>query len=133
MSLDLNGLMDALGVALATIPGLRVQDYPASSISPPAAVVGLPSILEYDATMGRGFDHVVVPVTLLVGMASDRSARDALSAYLAGTGASSVKAALDGKLSGAVSSARVMGASVDVITLAGNDYLGATFDVDIYD
>lgn len=133
MSLDLNGLMDALGTALGTISGLRVQDYPASVAAVPAAIVGLPSVLEFDATKGRGVDHVVVPVTLLVGMVSERAARDALSLYLAGSGVKSVKAAIDGTLGGVVQTARVMGATVEVLTLAGVDYLGATFEVDIYD
>lgn len=133
MALDLNATMDALGAALATITGLRVTDYPASTAAVPAAMVGLPTTLEYDSTKGRGLDHVVIPITLLVGNVVDRSARDALSAYLAGSGASSIKAALDGKLGGVVQTARVMGARIEVVTLGGVDYLGATFDVDIYD
>lgn len=133
MALDLNALMDALAAALGGITGLRVQGYPASAAAVPAATVGLPTTLEYDSTMGRGLDHVVVPITLLVGNVVDRSARAALSAYLAGTGSSSVKAAIDGKLGGVVGSARVMGARIEVVTLGGVEYLGATFDVDIFD
>ena len=137
MALDLNAVMDALGVRLATISGLRVADYPSDSANPPQAIVGLPETpLEYDAVMGRGADRVVLPVMVLVGKVSDRTARDALSAYLSGTGASSVKAAVEGTtgdLGGAAQTVRVMTARVDVVTIQAVDYLGATFEVEVYD
>ena len=133
MSLDLNAVMDAVGTRLATITGLRVYDYPAETASPPAAIVGLPSELEYDFTKGRGSDRAVIPITLLVGKVVERSARDALSLYLAGTGASSVKAAVDGDLGGAAQTVRVMGARVEIVTLNGVEYLGATFDLEVID
>lgn len=132
MALNLNAVTDALGVRLATITGLRVYDYPADAAAPPAAIVGLPTALEFDATKARGLDRCVIPVMLLVGRVSDRASRDAMSAYLAGTGASSVKAAVDGNLGGAAQSVRVMEARVEVVTLSAIEYLGATFDVEVY-
>jgi hypothetical protein len=134
MALDLGGVMDAIGAALGTIAGLRVADYPSDSANPPQAIVGLPAEpIEYDATMGRGADRVVLPVAVLVGKVSDRAARDALSAYLSGTGAQSVKGALDGTLGGVAQTVRVTSARVDVVTIQAVDYLGATFDVEVYD
>jgi hypothetical protein len=88
--------------------------------------------VEYDFTKGRGSDRVVVPVTVLVGKVSDRTARDELSAYLAGSGAKSIKAKLDGNLGGAAQTVRVTGASTQIVTMTqGVEYLGATFDVEV--
>lgn len=54
--MNLAAVMDELGAALGTIPGLRVFPYWADRITPPAAVVGWPDPLTYDATMRRGSD-----------------------------------------------------------------------------
>lgn len=131
MAIDINSTMDALGTALGTISGLRVFDYATDTANPPAAVVGIPIELDYDFTKGRGTDRVVYPVTVIVGQVSARSARDALGAYLAGTGSSSVKAAVDGNLGGTAHTVRVMSARVEPVQLSGVDYLAAVFDVEV--
>ena len=136
MALDLNAVMDALGARLVGVTGLRVYDYASDSANPPAAIVSLPSTIEYDAVMGRGADRIVIPVTVLVGKVSERTARDRLGAYIAGTGASSIKAAIEGSdptLGGVAQTVRVTNASVDVVTIQAIDYLGASFDVEVYD
>ncbi|MGH7426554.1 MAG: hypothetical protein ACREJP_10380, partial [Candidatus Methylomirabilales bacterium] len=89
--LNLNTVMDGLGIRLATITGLRVFDFAAEAVSPPAAIVGMPTEVDFDFTKGRGSDRVVIPITVLVGRVSDRAARDDLSAYVAGTGTKSIK------------------------------------------
>ena len=114
---------------LGTIDGLRVFAYPVGSASPPAAMVGYPE-LQYDSTKGRGIDRGVFPVTVLVGKADDRSASDSMDALLTGTG---IKAALEPNLAGAVETVRVMSARAEVVTLGAVDYLGALFDVEVYD
>ena len=129
---SLNALMDAVGIQLKTIPGLRVYDYAADNIAVPAAVVGMPETVEYDQTFARGSDRVVIPVHLLVAKVSDRASRDALSTYLAGSGASSVKAALDGNLAGTVHDCRVASASPTIIPVAGVDHLAATLTLEVF-
>lgn len=136
MSLDLNAVMDAIGTRLVGVTGLRVSDYAADNVSPPAAIVALPSEVEYDAVAGRGADRVVIPVTILVGKVSDRAARDQLAQYVAGAGSLSIKAAVEGSdptLGGVAQTVRVTAARIDVITIAAIDYLGASFDVEVYD
>ena len=136
MALDLNAVMDAIGARLVGVTGLRVTDYAADSVSPPAAIVSLPKSVTYDAVMGRGADLVVIPVTVLVGRVSDRAARDQLAQYVAGTGAQSIKTAIEGSdptMGGIIQTVRVTAASVDVVTIAAVDYLGASFDVEVYD
>jgi hypothetical protein len=133
MAIDLNAVMDAIGVRLQTIAGLRVSTYPSERANPPQAIVSLPELVEYDAVMGRGADRVVIPVTVLVGKVSDRAARAQLARYVSGEGAESIKAAVDGELGGAAQTARVTGATINVITIEAIEYLGASFDVEIYD
>lgn len=132
MALDLNSVMDQIGVRLLTISGLRVFDFMADNIQPPAAVVTLPEVT-YDVTKARGTDKAVFPIHLLISKVSDRASRDALSPYIAGTGASSVKAAVDGTLGGTVQAARVTGATVQVEQVAGVDLLAAVFQVEVWD
>lgn len=131
--MNVSGVMDGLGVRLATITGLRVFDFVPDSVSPPAAVVSLPEFIEYDTVMARGADRATYEVVVLVGKASDRNARDRLAAYLAGTGASSVKTAIEAEdtLGGVADSSRVTEARVSVITIAAQDFLAATFLVDV--
>lgn len=136
MALDLNAVMDALGARLVGVTGLRVHDFSADSVAPPAAIVSLPRVVEYDAVAGRGADRLVIPITVLVGRVSDRAARDQLGGYLSGTGAASIKAAIEGgdpPLGGAAQTVRVTEATVDVVTIGAVDYLGASFDVEVYD
>jgi hypothetical protein len=133
VALDLNSVMDAIGVRLGTISGLRVADYPSDAANPPQAIVSLPETVEYDSVMGRGADRVVIPITVLVGRVSDRAARDLLAQYVSGTGATSIKTAVDGDLGGTVHTARVTGASMCVVTIQAVEYLGASFDVEVYD
>ena len=130
MALDLGAAMDAIGVGLSSIAGLRVADYAKDSANPPQALVSLPETVEYDAVAGRGADRVVIPVTVLVGKVSERAARDLLAQYVSGTGSKSVKTAIEA--AGAGQTVRVTNARVDVVTIAAVDYLGASFDVEVF-
>jgi len=136
MSLDLNAVMDAIGARLVGVTGLRVYDYAADAASPPAAIVSLPETVEYDAVMGRGADRVVIPVTVLVGKVSDRAARDKLAQYVSGTGAQSIKVAIEGTdatLGGACQTIRVTGSTINLVTISAIEYVGASFDVEVFD
>lgn len=136
MPLDLNAVMDAIGARLVGVTGLRVYDYAADGAPPPAAIVALPETVEYDTVAGRGADRVMIPVTVLVGRVSDRAARDQLAQYVSGTGALSVKTAVEGNggdLGGVAHTVRVTEARIDVVTIQAVEYLGATFDVEVYD
>lgn len=129
--MNLAAVMDEIGDALDTIAGLRVFAYSADRITPPAAVVGWPDPLTYDQAFARGADRIDLPIYLMVGRVDARSARDDLAAYLDGTGASSVKAVVDGATYTACDSVRVASATVEAITVADIEYLGAVFTVDI--
>lgn len=132
--MDLAAVMDALAARLGTIAGLRVHAYPPTSLTPPAAVVSYPDTYDYDETYGRGSDRMTLPVVVVVGKVSDRSARDQLGAYLNGSGDRSVKAVLESEsvTYAAFDSVTVKSAEIDVVTIGGTDYLAATLNLDVY-
>lgn len=130
--MDLGDVMDEIGDQLDTIDGLRVYRYPPDNPAPPAAIVSYPDTYTYDETFGRGMDRISdLPVIVLVGKVSDRASRDAIAAYVAGSGTKSVKAAVDTDSGTAFDYARVASVVFDVISIAGVEYLGATFTIDI--
>lgn len=133
MALDLNVVMTGIGDRLRTITGLRVSDFPTDGANPPHAIVSLPEMVEYDTVAGRGADRVIIPITVLVGKVSDRTARTNLAGYVSGTGATSIKSAVDGDLGGTAHTARVTEATINVVTIQAVEYLGATLNVEVYD
>lgn len=130
--MNIADVMDEIGEALKTLDGLRVHPYWADSITPPSATVGWPDPLTYDAAYQRGADRFVLPLWVLVGRADARTSRDRMAKYLDGSGADSVKAALDGWTFTKCDSVTVTEATVGAITVGGTEYLGATFQVDIF-
>lgn len=129
----ITAIRDGLKARLETIPGLRAHDTVPGQINPPAAVVRRTSIA-FDATMGRGSDDLTFVVTLFVQVGNDRTAQDALDGYLATSGATSIKAAVEGEetLGGIVSFARVASAGEDVLVeYAGVQYLSVDFVIEV--
>lgn len=130
--MNVSDVMDQLTTALGTITGLRAYAWARDSITPPAALVMLPTSYTFDETYGRGSDRASFDVVVCVGRADDRSAFKAIGAYANGSGASSIKAALDGGTYTACDSVRTTSVTFDVVRIAGTDYLAATFEVDVY-
>jgi hypothetical protein len=122
-----------LATALDTIAGLRVFDHVPDSLAPPAAVIE-PVEVVFDEAMVRGLDKYRAFVLVIVGRMSERSASDRLDAYLAGSGASSVKAAIeaDKTLGGACDTLQVIDANPRTVTVSGVEMLSYRFGVDIY-
>lgn len=131
--MNVAAVMDELKTELATITGLRAFAYPPDKVDPPAAIIGYPETIEFDVSMGRGTDHIVFPIFLMVGRLTDRTSRDKLAPFLAGSGASSIKGVLkNAEPFVAMSSVRVAEATVEVVTMAGIDYLTAIFTVHVF-
>lgn len=129
--MNLASVMDQIATRLTTITGLRVFAWPPGTVTPPAAVVGYPSGYTYDETYGRGMDRLNIPVVIVVGRATERTARDALGAFVDGSGASSVKAVLEAGTYTAFHTVRVQSVEFDIYQLGAVDYLAAIFDLDI--
>lgn len=83
-----------LKTRLETIPGLRVHQTVPGAIDPPAAVLSLESVI-YDSSMSRGSDDLVFSADVFTSMASDRAGQELLFAFLDGSGAKSVKTAVE--------------------------------------
>lgn len=126
---NISTVMDAIGTALGTITGLRVFDFPPKSAQPPFAFVDMPESVDYDLSYARGSDHAIFLVVLAVADVVDRAARDAISTYAAGTGATSIKAVLDAAAIGV--SRRVTDCEFRPVQLSAGTYAGAIFSVDV--
>lgn len=126
-------IMQEIAERLDAIPNLRVHPHPPKTIVPPAAIVSYPERVEYDQTYGRGMTRVEgLQVWLVVGKATDRSARDALGGYVAEAGAASVKAVLEAVDGGDVwDDLHVVSVDFDVVTIASIDYMAAGFTINL--
>jgi hypothetical protein len=109
--MDVDQVFAGLATAAETIADLNAEAYCPDAISPPAI---FPAEVEitYDKTFKRGFDAFQVTLRLLVSHADDRAGQKQLKDYLAGSGALSVKQALeaDQSLGGACDGLRVQAA-----------------------
>lgn len=126
---NISTVMDQIGTALATITGLRVFDFPPKSAQPPFAFVDMPESVSFDLAYQRGSDRATFVVVVAVADVVDRAARDAIAAYAAGSGATSVKAVLDAAAIGV--SARVTNCEFRPVQLSAGTYAGAIFDLDV--
>lgn len=92
--------MDGIEARLVTITGLRVSDVvpdsPNVSGNAAVAIVGVPPIPNYHATMGRGRFGLEPTVTVLVSAQFDRIGQKKLAGYANPTGATSIVAAIEG-------------------------------------
>jgi len=121
-----------LKTRLATISGLKTYEFIPDSINVPAAIVGQID-LDFDATVNRGFDRASCTVLLIVGRMSESAGQTKLDSYLASTGSTSVKAAIEGDktLSGAVQTLRVTNATAGSVQVASIDYLAYRYNVEL--
>jgi len=127
-------LRTGLATRLATITGLRTHATIPDQVNPPCAIVGAPEV-DYDRTMGRGLDAYRTTIRLLVSRATDRGAQNALDAYLAPSGAGSIKTAVEGDqtLGGNFDVTRVTRAfGYGVYDVGGVLYLGCDFAVEAW-
>jgi hypothetical protein len=128
----LTDVMDKIGDALGTIDGLRVRPYTEQRVTPPAAMVTLPTRIDYDITQARGSDELLLPVIIFVGRVDAGSSSRALGLYADGSGARSIKQAIEAQdPAGAYDFAHVKDAQFLVMAVAGIELLTATFRVRI--
>lgn len=130
--MNLAAVMDEVAGVLDTLTGLRVTAWPPGSVVPPAGIVSYPDGFTYDETYGRGSDRIdQLTMTLVVGKVTERSARDKVSAYTAGAGELSVKAAMEAHTWTSCDDLTVSRCEFEIVTIGGVDYLAATFYADV--
>lgn len=116
---------------LATITGLRTAATIPANVNPPFAIVA-PSSADYHQSFHNGMTKYNFTITVVVGLASERSAQNALDAYCTPSGSSSIRGAieLDRTLSGKAFDCVVSGMrNYGSISLGDNTYLAAEFDL----
>jgi hypothetical protein len=129
--MNVGAVMQEVADRLDTITNLRVFAHPVKKATAPYAVVDYPDDYTYDATYGRGMDQMTLPVVVWVSNVTDRSAREAISGYLSGSGSSSVKEVLESGTYTEFDVLRVASAALDIYTMNGTDYLVAVFSLEI--
>ena len=124
---------DGLKTRLQTITGLRVYDLIPDPVTPPCAVVGQLD-LTFDIDNARGLDQANVDIYVIVQRFSERAGQDKLDAYLAGSGSSSIKTAIEGDrtLGGVVNTLRVTSAESGQYESQGNLFLSYRYRLTIW-
>lgn len=133
---SVSAIADGLKARLATISGLRAYSYQPEQLNPPFAYPVLNGVT-YHQTMGMGnavtqFDWSVYVV---VGRWVDRVAVVNLDNFLSPTGASSIRAALEGDLTlGGACADLIVASSANITALEQDDaeYLQISFSLTIY-
>ena len=128
---DVAQIRAGIATRLATIADLQVNDSPLEAIVPPTAVVGEVTV-DYDLSFGRGLDAFTFKVRLYASRADVESGVDELDAFMSGSGARSVKAAVeaDRTLGGAAHDCRVRTAdNFGVYDVGSTAYLGVEFTI----
>lgn len=132
---DLSTLRTKIANNLGSIDGLRTSSIIPDQVTPPIAVV-MPNSITYDQSFARaGGDLYEFVVMLIVGRVDERSAQNRLDAYCSGTGASSVKAAIesDKTLGGEAFDCRVTNLrNYNQVTVGDTNYLSGEFVVQVY-
>ncbi len=105
----------------------RSYGYPVERVEPPCAVVSWPDLVEYDVTYTRGHDRLEIPVVAVFSRNNNRTARNLIARALQGD----VRAAIeDYQYSNEVVVVCKSG-EVEVIEIAGTNYLSCTFTVEV--
>jgi len=130
---SLTTLRDKIAANLQTITGLRTGGFIPAQVNPPFAIVA-PDSIDYHRAFANGLSTYNFVITLIVGMASERSAQSTLDAYCSPTGASSIKGALESNktLDGQAFDLNVTGMRNYGSTVIGETtYLAAEFDLTV--
>jgi len=129
-----SGIRSGLATRLATIAGLRVSATIPDQPNPPQAVVSLDSV-DYDKAFNRGHDEYRWTLTLIIGRVSERTAQDRMDYFLAPSGSSSIKTAIEGdpSLGGSATAVRVTSVTgIQSVTVGDITYLAASLAVLVY-
>lgn len=126
--MNLGDVMDEVAVVLSGITGLQVLAYPPRSVTPPSGYVSYPLSIDFDETYGRGQDQFTdLPMVVLAGKADEKSARDNVAVWTAGTGVGSVKALMEAHAWTTCDDLTVTGAGFGVEQIGVIDYLAVIF------
>jgi hypothetical protein len=118
---------------LSSIDSLRTYDQVPDVIVPPCVVVGQLDFT-FDLNNARGLDQANLDVFVIVQRFSERTGQDKLDKYLAGSGDSSIKAAIesDRTLGGACDTLRITSAESGTYQVGDIDYLSYRYRLTVW-
>jgi len=125
MPATVSQVADGIKVRLATVSGLRTFSYQPEQLNPPVAFPVLESV-EYHRAFGGGDVQMRWQIFVIVGRYLDRVAHSNLDGFLSYSGATSLRAAIEGDQTlGGVVNTLVLdsGLSIGSLTVAEADYL----------
>lgn len=121
-----------LTAALKTVAGLNVPEWGVQRVHPPAALISLPDRITYDETYQRGTDkYEDVQVIVLVAHPTKPEARREIATYADGSGATSVKQAIEAHTYTSCTEPHVAWAEFRDVTYADTPYLACIFHLEI--
>ena len=131
--IKISKVRDAIGYNIQNISGIRVYDTIPDVVVPPCAVVGQLDFT-FDIDNARGLDQASVDVYVIVQRISERAGQDKLDEFLAGTGAKSIKTAIesDRTLGGLVNTLRVITAESGTYTSGDQTFLSYRYNLTIW-
>lgn len=134
MSGSATQIHDALSMALAAVPGLRVADHLPEGINPPMAIIQVQSVT-YHRAMRGGLSEWQYLVAVVSGRMGDRSAQRLLDGWMAYDGSQSIRAAIeaDPTLNGICQTLLVADmVSVRPLSQGDAEYLSCEFNVTVH-
>ena len=128
-----SAIREGLKANLETIKGLRVYELIPTPAIAPAAIVGQLDFT-FDLNNARGLDQANLDVVVLVQRLSERTAQNDLDKYLAGSGAYSIKAAIESDLTlgGACNTLRVTSAEAGTYASGEIEYLSYRYRLTVW-
>ena len=134
MAATVSQVATGLATRLATISGLRTSTYQPEQLNPPFAFPTLNSI-QYHKAFGGGDVVMDWTVNVIVGRYTDRNAFATLDGFLSFSGATSIRAAIEGdKTLGGVCQTLVLpsGANITSLSSADAEFLQIQFQVTVH-
>lgn len=125
MPATVSQVMTGLATRLGTISGLRTYTYMPDQLNPP---VGFPVIesVDYHKAFAGGDVQMRCSVFVIVGRYVDRTAHTALDGYLSYSGATSIRAAIEGdRTLGGVAKTLIVesGLNISAVSVAESEFL----------
>ena len=129
----LSDIRSGLATRIATISGLRTAATIPDQVNPPIAIV-IPERLTYDDAFNRGLVTYSFLVQVIVGKVSERTSQNKIDGFINPTGATSIKAAIEGDktLNGVVFDTRVTEVTgYSVVQVGDIAYMSCEFRVTV--
>ena len=129
----ISDIRDGIKANLSSIDDLRIYDIIPDVIVPPCVVVGQLDFT-FDLNNARGLDQANLDVFVVVQRFSERTGQNKLDKFLAGSGAYSIKAAIesDRTLGGACDTLRVTSAESGTYQMGDIDYLSYRYRLTVW-